>query len=57
MLANKKCNLVKVAELYDHPIFGMLGVASGHTLKHLLATAAAALIVGCLIRRARLLTS
>jgi hypothetical protein len=37
--------LGKVAELGDHAIFAMGGVVSGHTLKHLLAAAAAALIV------------
>jgi hypothetical protein len=43
--------LAKAAELYDHFVLDALGLASGHTLKHLLATAAAALIVGCLVRR------
>jgi hypothetical protein len=33
--------LAKFAELYDHEILAALGVVSGHTLKHLFATAAA----------------
>jgi predicted membrane channel-forming protein YqfA (hemolysin III family) len=37
--------LGKVVELGDHAIFAVGGVVSGHTLKHLLAAAAAALIV------------
>jgi hypothetical protein len=44
----------KLAELADQAIFDTLGFASGHTLKHLLATAAAAIIVGALIRRVAL---
>jgi hypothetical protein len=43
----------KFAELYDHEIAAALGVVSGHTLKHLLATASAALIVASLVRRVR----
>lgn len=43
--------VAKVAELCDHSLHEMLGVLSGHTLKHLLATLAAALIVGGLVRR------
>jgi hypothetical protein len=35
----------KVVELGDHAIFAVGGLVSGHTLKHLLAAAAAALIV------------
>jgi hypothetical protein len=35
----------KLAELNDHAIYGMLGWISGHSLKHLLATGAAAVIV------------
>jgi hypothetical protein len=42
--------LAKVTELYDHPIFAQLSSVSGHTLKHLLATAAAAVIVARLVR-------
>lgn len=43
--------LAKFAELNDHEIAAVLGAASGHTLKHLLATGAAALIVGRLVFR------
>lgn len=43
----------KFAELHDHEIAAVLGVLTGHTLKHLLATAAAALVVARLVRRAR----
>ncbi len=43
--------LAKAAELLDHPLLELLGVVSGHTLKHLLATAAAALIVVRLAQR------
>lgn len=43
--------IAKFAELYDHEISAILGVITGHTLKHLLATAAAAGIVGSLVRR------
>jgi predicted membrane channel-forming protein YqfA (hemolysin III family) len=35
----------KLAEVADHAVFALGGVLSGHTLKHLLAAAAAALIV------------
>lgn len=45
--------LAKLAELADHPIANATGVLSGHTLKHLLASAAAAFIVASLIRRVR----
>lgn len=41
----------KFAELYDHEIAAIFGVITGHTLKHFLATAAAAVIVGSLVRR------
>ncbi len=41
----------KVTEILDHQIMGMLGGLSGHTLKHLLATLAAAVIVARLIER------
>jgi hypothetical protein len=37
--------LGKVMELGDHAVFAVGGLVSGHTLKHLLAAAAAALIV------------
>jgi len=43
--------LAKLAEIGDHQIFSVLHPVSGHTLKHLLATAAAAVIVGRLIGR------
>lgn len=43
--------IAKFAELGDHQIAALLGVTTGHTLKHLLATAAAAVIVGTLVRR------
>jgi len=45
--------IAKFAELYDHEIAAILGVVTGHTLKHFLATAAAAGIVGSLIRRVK----
>lgn len=45
--------IAKLAELNDHAIADMLGPISGHTLKHLLASGAAALIVACLVRRVR----
>jgi hypothetical protein len=45
--------IAKFAELYDHELAAILGVVTGHTLKHLLATAAAAGIVGSLIRRVK----
>ncbi len=35
----------KLAELYDHQLLAVLGIVSGHTLKHLLATIAAALLL------------
>ena len=41
----------KVAELYDHEIGAILGDLTGHTVKHLLATVAAGLIVWRLQRR------
>lgn len=41
----------KLAEIYDHQIGTALHGLTGHTLKHLLATAAAALIVFRLARR------
>ena len=45
--------IAKFAELHDQEIAAISGVISGHTLKHLLATAAAAGIVGCLVRQVR----
>jgi hypothetical protein len=43
----------KLAEIYDRPLYVALHGLSGHTLKHLLATAAAAVIVLHLTRTAR----
>jgi hypothetical protein len=43
--------LAKAAELNDHAVFVALHWISGHTLKHLLATAAAVLVVAHLVRR------
>ncbi|MBP8169532.1 MAG: hypothetical protein KAX99_07680 [Azonexus sp.] len=46
--------LAKLAELNDHEFLAMShGLVSGHTLKHLLATAAAAALVHRLIERTR----
>lgn len=45
--------LAKAAELNDHALAGVLAPLTGHTLKHLLATGAAALIVGRLVWRVR----
>ncbi|NTV96693.1 MAG: hypothetical protein HGA75_14990 [Thiobacillus sp.] len=45
--------LAKVAELGDHALLAMIGWLSGHTLKHLLATLAAGVLVATLVRRAR----
>ncbi|MES2757234.1 MAG: alkaline phytoceramidase [Pseudomonadota bacterium] len=45
--------LAKWAELNDHALLDALGVVSGHTIKHLLATAAAAVLVARLIERER----
>jgi len=43
----------KVAEIYDHEIYSALGWISGHTAKHLLATAASGVLVLRLVRRAQ----
>jgi hypothetical protein len=43
--------LAKVAEIFDHEIANMLGFVSGHSLKHLIATAATAAVVWGLSRR------
>ena len=44
--------VAKVAEINDHEIAALLGGGlTGHTLKHLLATLAAAVIVSGLLRR------
>lgn len=37
--------VAKLCELYDHEIFALGGIVSGHTLKHLLAAAACACLV------------
>lgn len=42
--------VAKLAELYDRALFDFTGWISGHTIKHLLATAAAATIVWCVTR-------
>lgn len=41
----------KLAEINDHTLFSALGFISGHTLKHLLATLAAGVIVVRLVKR------
>ena len=43
--------LAKLAEVFDHEIATALGFVSGHTLKHLIATAATAAVVWGLKRR------
>lgn len=43
--------VAKAAELLDHQLFSLFDSISGHTLKHLLAAAAAAVIVARLIHR------
>ena len=43
--------LAKVSELADHAIFEMLAVLSGHTLKHLLATLASAVVAWSVAQR------
>jgi len=43
--------LAKLTEVFDHEIATALGVVSGHTLKHLLATTATATVVWGLTRR------
>lgn len=45
--------VAKAAELYDHQIAAATGLLTGHTIKHLLATAAAAVIVTRLSWRVR----
>lgn len=37
--------IAKITEFYDHALLAALGVVSGHTLKHLLAAAAAGVVV------------
>ena len=43
--------VAKVAEVFDHEIANAVGFVSGHTLKHLIATAATAAVVWGLTRR------
>lgn len=43
--------LAKLAELNDHQVLDALGLISGHTIKHLLATAGAAVLTMRLARR------
>ncbi len=43
--------IAKFAELNDHEIAAALGLLTGHTLKHLLASVATAVIVSRLVRR------
>ncbi len=43
--------LAKLAELRDHELLAILGFVNGHTLKHLLATAAAGVLVATLVQR------
>jgi predicted membrane channel-forming protein YqfA (hemolysin III family) len=45
--------VAKAAELSDGAMLDVLGFASGHTLKHLLAAAASAVIVARVVQRAR----
>lgn len=45
--------LARVAEVFDHQIAATLGFVSGHTLKHLIATAAVAAVAWGLTRRFR----
>ncbi len=45
--------LAKAAELLDHQIMALSGLISGHTLKHLLATAAAFTIVAARVTRSK----
>lgn len=47
----------KAAELNDQALYSALGWLSGHTVKHLLATAAGAVITFQLIRRVRMKTN
>lgn len=43
--------VAKVSEVADHAIYDAIGVVSGHTIKHLLAVGASAVIVGNLVGR------
>ncbi|MFZ6842873.1 hypothetical protein [Undibacterium sp. RuTC16W] len=49
--------LAKLAEIHDHELAHALHAISGHTLKHLLATLAAAILVRRLVMRTRVLAN
>jgi hypothetical protein len=49
--------VAKVAELNDHAIYAQLGIISGHTIKHLLATMSAVILVAQLAWRERWLAA
>jgi len=44
--------LAKLFEVNDHAVFERLGLISSHTLKHLFATAASAVIVWRMVKHA-----
>jgi hypothetical protein len=46
--------VAKGAELMDHQLFASFGMISGHTLKHLLAAAAACVLMSRLVQRTKL---
>jgi hypothetical protein len=45
--------VAKIAELNDHTIYAQMGLVSGHTIKHLLATMSSAILVAQLAWRER----
>jgi len=45
--------LAKITEMYDDAIFMQTGFISGHTIKHLCASGAAAVIIGSWLKRAK----
>jgi len=49
--------LAKVAEFFDAELFALLGVLSGHSLKHLLASLAAVWLIVALVKRRATTTS
>lgn len=49
--------VARAAEMNDRAVFDALGWVSGHTIKHLVATVAAAIIVAALVARTRATTS
>ena len=51
LLPRRSCVIAKLAEYHEHTIAAKLEVFTDHTLKHLLATAAAKTIVASLVRR------